>query len=630
MKLLWLPLCLLVTLAEAAELPDAIRFEPGALNSATIQGPDGQLVVYGSPTAQPDAETVLLTHVRRDLASFARSTAESTEGAVAPAASEALLTEPEQHWNDWWDKRYNYYGQQSTRLPILPLKLKQTSKDGDTLKLAGLEIEVMELPGYTTDMLGYLFEMDGQRILFSGDLLLAGGKVADLYSFQDAIPEAKVGAYHGYGARFPLWIESLRKVAALQPDVMVPLRGPLITNPKADIDAAIQRVQAIYSNYLSTNALHWYFGPERLGTCGKRVLGEDAEVELMPFAEHIELPSWCQHIRTTKLLVSADKHGFALDVGGKASLDSLKQALADGLIAKLDGIWVTHTHNDHTAFVQEAAAHFKCPVYAVEEVADVLEKPGAWFLPGTSENVVPKVKVLKDGEAMSWKEFQFTAHFFPGQMYNHGGLLVERQDHEPVFFIGDSFSPSGLDDYCMLNRNLMREDTGYFLCLQKVRSLPTGSWLVNQHIPHLFRFTSEELDYLESRYRQRQELIGQLVAWDDPNYGIDEQWAWIYPYGTELKPGSSSKLQMRLWNHSEKDRTYTLTFHAPEGISITPAAEASIPARGFAEVAFRVELTQTIPNGIHVITASVSSSGEGLPSFELPHWSEALIRVVED
>ncbi len=86
-------------------------------------------------------------------------------------------------------------------------------------------------------------------------------------------------------------------------------------------------------------------------------------------------------------------------------------------------------------------------------------------------------------------------------MLNHGALLVEKEGETPVFFIGDSFSPSGIDDYCLMNRNLMREDSGYLRCFDIVASLPDGTWLVNQHIPHRFRFNEKETVFLLGRYR---------------------------------------------------------------------------------------------------------------------------------
>ena len=37
----------------------------------------------------------------------------------------------------------------------------------------------------------------------------------------------------------------------------------------------------------------------------------------------------------------------------------------------------------------------------------------------------------------------------------HDGLLVKKDGGESVFFVGDSFTPSGIDDYCLLNRKCM-------------------------------------------------------------------------------------------------------------------------------------------------------------------------------
>jgi hypothetical protein len=61
-----------------------------------------------------------------------------------------------------------------------------------------------------------------------GDLIYGDGQLFDLSSLQDAIPETKTRGYHGYAARSGDLIESLRKVAAWKPDVLVLLFGTKI------------------------------------------------------------------------------------------------------------------------------------------------------------------------------------------------------------------------------------------------------------------------------------------------------------------------------------------------------------------------------------------------------------------
>lgn len=599
----------------------------GGVNGVTIAG-GGEVIAIYRPADEARPAAILTTHGRRDLAAAIDPLPAGTRLFV-PEPLRALFTSPETHWSAWWDKRFDYYDQQVTRLPVRPLAATDGVKEGDRIALGGASIEVLETPGVTREGVTYLAEFGGKRHAFTGNLILAGGRAPDLYSFQDAIPAAKVGAYHGYGGRFSQWIASLTKLKEKMPAVIVPSHGPVIDDPAAAIDQAIERTRRIYANYLSTNALHWYFGAERMRECADRVLGPGAPMESMPLAHHVDLPPWVRHIGTTKLILSADKTGFVLDVGGPGPLQTLKEALADGLVTKIEGIWVTHRHNDHTQAVRDAQEAFGCPVYAVREVAEALREPGAHFSPGISRNAVRSVTVMADGEKLAWREFDFTARFFPGQMLDHGGLLVERQDDsiDPVFFIGDSFSPSGIDDYCLMNRNLMRDDLGYLKCLRIVREeMPANTWLVNQHIPHRFRFSPEELDFLEKRYRERMALVADFSPWDDVNYAVDEQWAWLFPYGQEVKAGAAFSLTLRLTNHSPRARDFQVLPHGGDGVDVAPSgpARVSIASHQDGRITLRGTVAPGSAPGVRVITVSLKSEG-----LDLPHWCEALVRVAE-
>ncbi|MCB1091365.1 MAG: MBL fold metallo-hydrolase [Verrucomicrobiae bacterium] len=617
--------------SDSPPLPEGVNFsQTNACNGVSIHAKDGHSIAIYRPA---DGETstamaILLTHARREMISELRPISKDTR-LFAPRSVKDLLQSPKSYWTQWWDKRFDYYDQQVTRLPVMRQPASGHLAEGEHLEFGDLSVEVLSTPGVTREGLTFLVEVGGKRLAFTGNLILHGGKVPDLYSFQDAIRDAKVGAYHGYCGRFGPWIESLEKILAKQPDFLIPCNGPVIGNPPETIDLAIARARSIYANYLSTNALHWYFGEERMRTCADKVLGPDVPMESMPLANHIDLPSWVQHIGTTKLLLSKDRTGFALDVGSPSSLQTLKQVVADGLVTKIEGIWVTHRHNDHTQAVRDAQEAFDCPVYAVKGVADALTEPGAHFSPGISRNAVKRVTTLKDGEAMSWREFDFTARFFPGQMLDHGGLLVTPKDSssDPVFFIGDSFSPSGIDDYCLMNRNLMREDLGYLKCLSIVRNeIPKNAWLVNQHIPHLFRFSPKELDFLEGRYRERMAMIAEFTPWDDINYAVDEQWAWLSPYGQEVRAGEAFSLDLRITNYSPAKRQFTVKPSGNRFVIMTENTENTVSieshANGVAKLSGKI--ADSCPPGVQVVTVSLKSEG-----WDLPHWCEALIKVVE-
>ncbi len=618
-SILWIPfwIALGASTGLAADLPPSLRFIPGIANKVSIVRGEAILDVNQGAGGMP-GELALLTHARRDVVDLV-----SADHTHAPEASREFLENTAAWWEQWWTKRFDYYDMQLTRRPVHDAPAQRYLKDGDAFRWRDLEFRFLETPGYSRDGGTYLVTIDGVKVAFVGELLRRQGRVTDLYSFQEAIPEAKIGGYHGYAGRLAQWLASLEKLAAEKPDLIVPWRGPLIPDPERDLAEAAGKARALYRNYLETNALHWYFGEERMAICAERVLGPDHGVKGMTFAEHIDLPDWCQHIGTTKLLVAESGRGFLLDVGGPAAIKSVDAFLAEGLVKGIDGIFATHAHNDHTAAIGEAARKWNCPVYATPDVAPVIARPGDWFLPGLSPNPIDRVEWKTDGETMRWEEFTLTFRSFPGQMLNHGALLVEKAGETPVFFIGDSFSPSGIDDYCLMNRNLMREDTGYLKCFEILASLPAETWLVNQHIPHRFRFNETEKAFLLGRYRERIAMIQDFVATEDLNFAIDEQWAWMSPYGVEPLRGESVDLTVGIWNHSRQDHVFEIFLTSPFHGEVVQR-DLLVVARGRGTATVSIAVPTDGQSGVHVVHARIRARESDLESF-----AETLVKVVD-
>ncbi len=573
--------------------------------------------VYRFGKSNQKVGQLLLTHHRRDVIAAIPEDAL----VVAPQKEENLFSNTNDYWKTMSSKRFHYYEQQSTKVLIEPIKVDKWVSEGDVIDSSNIKFQVMETPGFTRGAVSYLAVVDGKRCAFTGDLIYGDGKIFDLYSFQDAIPKAKVGGYHGYGARLADLINSLEKIKAWKPDIIYPARGPVIDNSEKAINKLISRVQALYRNYLSTNALHWYFKEERMRICGERILGKGAKIDLMPYCLHLDTPDWIIQYSTSRIIVADNGHGFLLDCGGKNQFEYVKDLVAKSVVKQIDGIFVTHTHDDHSQMVKAAAEHFKCPVFATTEYEDVLENPGRYLMPGLTENAIKDVKGMKDGETMKWHEYQFTFRFFPGQMYYHGALLVERPKAKPVFFIGDSFAPSGIDDYCLLNRNLVHPDSGYPRCFKIVRELPKNTWLINQHVPHVFRFSGRELTYLEAQYAKRTKILRDLFPWDDPNYGIDERWATFYPYGNKMKPGEMREVEVRLINHSPTQRIFKITPHGRQGVKVL-SKPSSTKLRSRAEGTVKVKIQAPRVPGVYIITADIESEG-----MHFREWVETIIEV---
>ena len=604
--------------AEALQITPSCSVNQRSLNGVLIQRNGESIAVYHGPKI---ANTLLLTHHRRDVTAPVLENIDKAITVVAPAAEEELFSKTREHWKAFWKKRFHYYTQQSTKILAEPIMVSRWVNNKDDVAWQDLMFKVLATPGFTRGAVSYIAKVDGKTIAFTGDLIYGDGKIFDLYSFQDAIPEAKVGGYHGYGARLANLVTSLRKVKATNPDLLIPARGPIIRNPAEAIDKLIARVQALYKNYLSTNALHWYFKEERMRICGERVLGKGAKIELMPYCLHVKTPGWIIQFSTSRIIVADNGHGFLLDCGGQRQLDFVKDVVSKGLVKKIDGIFVTHTHDDHSHFVKAAAEFFKCPVYSTVEYEDVLKNPGHYLMPGLTENAVKNVKGMKDGTIMKWHEYEFTFRYYPGQMFYHGGLLVKRPNEKPVFFIGDSFAPSGIDDYCLLNRNLVHPDSGYPRCFKILREMKEDYWLINEHVPFVFKFSDSELAYLEQRYAERTAILRELFPWDDPNYGIDERWATFYPYGSEAKPGNVHEVEVRVSNHSPVERTFKITPRGWNGIKILSKPQLlTLASRANGAVKVRVQVPDK--KGTYIVTADVDSK-----DMHFRDWLEALIHV---
>lgn len=595
-------------LLAALALPAQVRIVTGPTNHVLL--PESASIY-----AAPAAKTVLATAVSRPLL----PPPDSKAALVVPAAEAEAARNPEKFWSLFRQTRFHDYAQRSTKLPAAALNVQRTVAGGDTLRFGDVEVRVLATPGYTPGAVSYEFDHAGKRTIASGALILDGARVPDIYSLQDAIPETKTRGYHGYATRAGLLIESLRAVRARKPDVIVPFRGPVIENPIAQIDLLISRLQELLDSHFSTDALRWYWGEESWQTRGQIALTRPPAAP-MAMAPQRPLPEWAIPIGNSRLLVSLSGAAFLVDAGYPQIVEKLEELQQQGRFKNLEGIWITHYHDDHTDHAARVAKRFNAPVHYTARMHDILANPAGYRMPCLTTHPVSGTP-HPNADRWQWREFSLAAFYFPGQTLYHGALAVAREGGDKVLFVGDSFTPSGIDDYCLQNRTFVHAGQGYQACLDVIESLHDDFWLNNQHVQPMFRYDAARIARMRAELRRREQLLTQLTTLPDANYAIDEGWARFYPYAPSAAKGGTAQVELRLENHTAKPQSFRAAFHAPPGWEIVAAQkETIVPSRSTGTL--KLTLRNSGGAEFALLTATLDFAGH-----HLPQWTEALLET---
>ena len=86
-------------------------------------------------------------------------------------------------------------------------------RGGENMRVGSVEFQIVHTPGHTPGGLSFVMEEDGSRCLFPGDTVSAVGKL---------------GFINGPGFVLPDWKASIKKMIALEPDMMFPGHGTFV------------------------------------------------------------------------------------------------------------------------------------------------------------------------------------------------------------------------------------------------------------------------------------------------------------------------------------------------------------------------------------------------------------------
>lgn len=76
------------------------------------------------------------------------------------------------------------------------------------------------------------------------------------------------------------------------------------------------------------------------------------------------------------------------------AVQAVKKYIAQGEVRTIEGLWVTHYHEDHINSIAEFQKAFDCPVLVSGNIAQVIQRPSAWRLPSLSPEITRATGIL--------------------------------------------------------------------------------------------------------------------------------------------------------------------------------------------------------------------------------------------
>ena len=572
---------------------------------------DGSVAAALAELDGASIDRILFTHHHRDQACGAFALAAGGARIVVPADEREHFDNVAAYWANP-KSRWHIYSQHPHHLMLAePVRVDAAMADGDQLAWGPAKIRAMATPGHTDGSLSYLVEIDGKRIVFCGDAIYdQQGRVWEIHSLQKG---TQTTDYHGFLGARPELVESLRRIEETRPDLLIPSHGTIIADPSQAVERLVARLDRCYDRYVAISALRHYFPKLFTQYAGRK--------DHMPIRPGKPAPDCLRHIGTSWILVSKDKAAFVMDCGNRRVIEGIEQFIEQDEVRRVEGLWVTHYHDDHVDAIPDFQKAFDCPCITDRSVAEVIGDPLAWRLPCISPSRARVDRATRDGESWTWHEFRLTAYHFPGQTLYHSGLFVEGEGLR-MLFVGDSFTMAGIDDYCAPNRNWLGAGVGFDRCIALIEKLrPTH--VFNCHVAEAFDFTAEQCRQMRANLAEREGLFGQLVPWPHANFGMDEPWVRCHPYEQRAEPGAKAAFRVVATNHAETTARLACRAVLPRTFGGATAARnratrwssVPIPSKTDGEVPLSFSIPSDTPPGRYVVAVDVRLDDRSLPQF---------------
>ena len=523
---------------------------------------------------------VLMTHHHRDQGQGLARAVQAGIRIWAPHTEQDLFHSVDAHWQA--REVFNNYNVRQDRFSLLEsVPVTGTLLDYETRLFGAHSITVIPTPGHTTGSVSFLIELNGQRILFSGDLIYGPGKVVSLAATQWTYNGAE-GVAAG--------IASLLDLQDHQIDWLLPSHGDPIDHPKEAIASLVERF--------------WELLQRRKQNPRLFQLREKPYEQIVPAGEDGGgTPHLLMHrasMANMYVLLSESGKALFIDFGydfvtgiaagsDRASrrpwlytLPALKEQFG---VRKIDVVLPTHYHDDHVAGCNVLRRVEGTQVWAAENFADILEHPARFDLPCLWYDPIPVDRHLPLGQPISWEEYTLTLHPLPG--HTRYAVAVEFEvDGLRVLATGDQYQgDDGLAwNYVYQNRYAIGDYVATAKLYQRLQPdlILSGHWQPLRVTPEYLQKIAADADAL---HRLHRELLPER-----PDLGAEGFLARISPYQVTVPAAETISFVLEIRNPFPRVEEAVLRVVAPQGWEVEPA-EQRLQIEGVQQLTFTVTPT---------------------------------------
>ncbi|MFO0879401.1 MAG: MBL fold metallo-hydrolase [Gemmataceae bacterium] len=479
-----------------------------------------------------------------------------------------------------------------------------TLEDGSEVAFGDWLVRAIATPGHSFDHMAYLAvrKGGGKKFLFAGDAVAGAGTLWSPYT---------TDWDHWTDAGLKPAIESLRKLAGLRPDVVLPAHGEVIGS---DVKSGVARraLEQTASALDEVAFLKSYerFTRERLQNVpryaflAKEQAGSNGSKPWSRLSKNLWLTG------NTYVLRSKDGPCLIVDPWDPNSAKQIPLLQKDEKLGRTEVVLCSHAHFDHYDGAYLLLQRDRPEVWTLDQVAGPIADPFRLRAPFLDARPLPVARRLRDGETARWREYSLKFHFFPGQtLYT---MAVETQiDGKRCLFTGDNFFHhelySGSGGWMGLNRS------GPGLYEQSARKVLSVApeWVLAEH--------GSAMEFSEADFKRR-------VQWGQagvkaanavsPTGRYEHDWnphhVRIEPVLQRVRAGQTVNAELCIDNVLGRKRTLTVQLEGRGKLS-NATWELTVPAGGTLRHPVRLTVPEKMAPGRQVFALNVKEGTASEP-----------------